>query len=97
MVNQQFKENYPFQPNRITKSKDRRFNTGISSGEGSRKRESSKQRADRMYQQSKQREDKIALKRKELLEEEDKLKKMQFSSAFTTNLSTQRMPIGMTS
>jgi hypothetical protein len=39
---QQFKENHPFHPNRVTKTKDQRFNT-------SKGRENSKQRADRMY------------------------------------------------
>jgi DUF4097 and DUF4098 domain-containing protein YvlB len=62
---QQFKENHPFQPNRITKQKD-----------GSKTRENSKQRGERMYQEWKQREEKIEKKRREIDEEEDKMKKM---------------------
>jgi hypothetical protein len=58
MLDQMFKENHPFHPNRITKNKDQRYT--------SKNRENSKQRAERMYVEWKQREDKIASKRKEL-------------------------------
>ena len=54
-----FKENHPFQPKRVTKLKDLRF-------ANSKKRENSKQRADRMYDEWRQRDEKIAIKRKEL-------------------------------
>ena len=74
MQDQQFKENHPFQPNRVTKQKDQRF-------ANSKKRETSKQRADRMYQEWRQREDKIALKRRELELEEDKMKNIAVANS----------------
>ncbi|TNV82785.1 hypothetical protein FGO68_gene11827 [Halteria grandinella] len=84
MLDQRFKENHPFQPNRITKNKDTRFNNP------SKTRENSKQRADRMYQEWKQREDKIEKKRRELQEEEDKMKKMAYASINTSGSRSQR-------
>ena len=74
MSDQQFKENHPFHPNRVTKQKDSRFHQ-------SKTRENSKQRADRMYHEWKDREERIAHKKKELLEEEEKLKKMTMFSS----------------
>lgn len=66
MLDQRFKENHPFHPNRITKPKDNKFTPTHGVRADSGQRETSKQRADRMYQEWKQRDDKIAQKRREL-------------------------------
>ena len=86
MLDQRFKENHPFHPNRITKSKDTRFTNNNTS----KPRENSKQRADRMYKEWKQREEKIEKKRRELQEEEDKMKKMAYASINTSGSRSQR-------
>jgi hypothetical protein len=69
---QQFKENHPFQPNRIAKK------NGVGS---SKTRETSKQRAERMYQEWRQREEKMEKKRREIELEEDKMKRLFLHSA----------------
>ena len=65
---QKFKENHPFQPTRISKSKEESQN-GV--------RESSKQRSERMYQQWRNKEEKIKAKREEMMREEEKMHKLQ--------------------
>jgi hypothetical protein len=66
MLDQQFKENHPFHPNRVTKAKDPKYIYNNGGRNSSAKRETSKMRADRMYQEWRMREDKIAMKRREL-------------------------------